>query len=81
MVLFISGILERLKLSWEVLSKLQGLLKEVEPLDVANVDSLELLNYIVDFLGDILDQLLGGFDIDVLREPAILDHIYVSQLF
>jgi hypothetical protein len=60
--------------------KLQYLLKEVDPLDVTNVDILEPLHNIVDFLGDLLDQLFGGVDLDVLREPAILDHVDVSQL-
>ena len=60
--------------------KLQYLLKEVDPLDVTNVDILEPLHDIVDFLGDLLDQLFGGVDLDVLREPAILDHVDVSQL-
>ena len=62
------------------MSELQYLLKEVDPLDVANVDILEPLHDIVDFLGDLLDQLFGGVDLDVLREPAILDHVDVSQL-
>jgi hypothetical protein len=60
--------------------KLQYLLKEVDPLDVTNVDILEPLHDIVDFLGDLLDQLFGSVDLDVLREPAILDHVDVSQL-
>ena len=60
--------------------KLQYLLKEVDPLDVTNVDILEPLHNIVDFLGDLLDQLFGSVDLDVLREPAILDHVDVSQL-
>ena len=60
--------------------KLQDLLKEVDPLDVTNVDILEPLHDIVDFLGDLLDQLFGSVDLDVLREPAILDHVDVSQL-
>lgn len=60
--------------------KLQYLLKEVDPLDVTNVDILESLHDIVDFLGDLLDQLFGSVDLDVLREPAILDHVDVSQL-
>jgi hypothetical protein len=62
------------------MSKLQYLLKEVDPLDVTNVDILESLHDIVDFLGDLLDQLFGSVDLDVLREPAILDHVDVSQL-
>jgi hypothetical protein len=63
-----------------VVCKLQDLLKEVDPLDVTNVDILEPLHDIVDFLGDLLDQLFGSVDLDVLREPAILDHVDVSQL-
>jgi hypothetical protein len=63
-----------------VMSELQYLLKEVDPLDVSNVDILEALHDIVDFLWDLLDQLFGGVDLDVLREPAILDHVDVSQL-
>ena len=63
-----------------MLSELQDLLEEVDPLDVTNVDILETLHDIVDFLGDLLDQLFGGVDLNVLREPAILDHVDVSQL-
>ena len=80
MVLFESSILESFKLSREVMSELQDLLKEVDPLDVTNVDILEALHYIVDFLGDLLDQLFRGINPDVLREPSILDHVDVSQL-
>lgn len=80
LVLLKRSILKGLKLGREVVSELQYLLKEVDPLDVANVNILEPLHDIVDFLGDLLDQLLGGVDPDVLREPAILDHVDVSQL-
>ena len=62
------------------MSELQDLLKEVDPLDVTDVDILEALHDIVDFLGDLLDKLFGGVDPDVLSEPAILDHVDVSQL-
>ena len=62
------------------MSELQDLLKEVDPLDVTNVDILQALHDIVDFLGDLLDKLFGGVDPDVLRKPTILDHVDVSQL-
>ena len=39
------------------MSELQDLLEEVDPLDVTNVDILEAFYDIVDFLGDLLDQL------------------------
>ena len=62
------------------MSELQDLLKEVDPLDVTNVDILEPVHDIVDFLGDLFDNLFGGVDPDVLREPTILDHVDVSEL-
>lgn len=63
-----------------MLSELKYLLEEEDPLDVTNVDILEPLHDIVDFLGDLFDQLFEGVDLDVLREPALLDHVDVSQL-
>ena len=62
------------------MSEFQDLFKEVDPLDVTNVDILEPLHDIVDFLGDLFDQLFGGVDPNVLREPTILYHVDVSQL-
>lgn len=50
LILFQGGIFERLKLSREVKGELQYLLKEEDPLDVTNVDILEALHDIVDFL-------------------------------
>jgi hypothetical protein len=62
------------------MTELQDLLKEVDPLDVTNVDILEPVHDIVDFLGDLFDNLFGGVDPDVLIEPTILDHVDVSKL-
>ena len=39
------------------MSELQDLLKEVDPLDDTNVDILEPVHDIVDFLGDLFDNL------------------------
>ena len=63
-----------------MLSELQDLLEEVDPLDVTNVDILETLHDIVDFLGNLIDQHFEDVNLDVLREPAILDYVDVSQL-
>jgi hypothetical protein len=52
----------------------------MDPLNITNFDTLETLHDIINFIGDLLDQLSRAFDLDVLRESAFLDQFDVSKL-
>lgn len=80
LVRFKGNILDSLKVTWEELIELEYLLEEMDPLNISNFQTLEALHDIINFIRDLLDQLCRGFDLYVLREPALLDPIDDPQL-
>lgn len=80
LVLFKGVNLEGLKIYRKFACELQNLLKEEDPLHVPNVGILEGFHDIVDHLGDLRSQFFGRVDLDVLRKPALLDLVHVSQM-